>query len=177
MSAWYYAVNGERSGPVEFSELERLAREGGLRAGDLVWTADFGEQWKPAWTVDGLVFGDAPPVAHEAASRPSAAFSAHEADSSGRTGLEPVQDLCRQAREALRGRYGTMIGAMLIMVVILDRPVRDGRQRAVLPASAGADARRSLTCQGRHFDGTRTSAIAWAIVACPLALGWALSAM
>lgn len=118
MSAWYYAVNGERSGPVEFTELERLARDGGLRAGDLVWTADFGEQWKPAWTVDGLVFGDAPSVAHEAASRPPAAFSAHEADSSGRTGLEPVQDLCRQAREALRGRYGTMIGAMLIMIVI-----------------------------------------------------------
>ena len=118
MSAWYYAVNGERSGPVEFTELERLAREGGLRAGDLVWTADFGEQWKPAWEVDGLVFGDAPKGADEPQSRPAAAFSAHEGDPSGRTGLEPVQDICRQAREALRGRYWTMIGALLLMSVI-----------------------------------------------------------
>lgn len=118
MSAWYYAIDGERKGPVEFSELERLTREGKLRAGDLVWTADFGDQWEPAWTVDGLVFGDAVQGADSSDARPFAAFSTPEAAPDGPSGQETIREICRLAREALGGRYGTMIGALLLMVAI-----------------------------------------------------------
>lgn len=43
---WYYANAGERSGPVEESELEALYKAGKLRSDTLVWTAGMAD-WQP----------------------------------------------------------------------------------------------------------------------------------
>jgi hypothetical protein len=60
MSEWFYAKNGQQSGPVTFDRLKELARNGGLEAKDLVWTSTM-KDWQPADQVDGL-FNSATPV-------------------------------------------------------------------------------------------------------------------
>ena len=44
---WYYAVNGERKGPVEEEELRALLSAGTVTGDALVWTAGMA-QWLPA---------------------------------------------------------------------------------------------------------------------------------
>lgn len=55
---WYYAVEGERKGPVTSAELKRLADSGKLKASDLVWKEGMSE-WAPAKKLKGL-FPDTP---------------------------------------------------------------------------------------------------------------------
>jgi GYF domain 2/ABC-2 type transporter len=50
---WYFARNGERSGPVGFDELKRRASTGLLWADDLVW-GEGEPDWKPASRIVGL---------------------------------------------------------------------------------------------------------------------------
>lgn len=52
--AWFYSREGERIGPVTFSDLQIKARESGLNPRlDLVWTQGMAE-WKPAGEIEGL---------------------------------------------------------------------------------------------------------------------------
>ena len=54
MTEWYYARNGQQSGPVTFEQLGELARSGGLDAAkDLVWTSTMAD-WIPAGQVSGI---------------------------------------------------------------------------------------------------------------------------
>ena len=51
MNQWYYARNGQQSGPVGFEEIASLVRSGGLDpAKDLVWNASM-KDWLPAGQV------------------------------------------------------------------------------------------------------------------------------
>ncbi|RYD35549.1 MAG: DUF4339 domain-containing protein, partial [Verrucomicrobiaceae bacterium] len=52
--AWFYTRDGERIGPVPFSDLLIKAREAGLNPRlDMVWTQGMAE-WKPAGEIEGL---------------------------------------------------------------------------------------------------------------------------
>jgi len=53
VSTWYYAIDGEQSGPVSDRELHDLAGNGSLHPTDLVWREGFAG-WEPAETVAGL---------------------------------------------------------------------------------------------------------------------------
>jgi uncharacterized RDD family membrane protein YckC len=55
---WYYAINGQRQGPVAQSEFEKLVSTGVITEQTLVWKEGMGE-WKPYASVRG---GSRPPV-------------------------------------------------------------------------------------------------------------------
>ncbi len=50
---WYYAINGERGGPISAGELKALADQGRLRPDDLIWKEGMSE-WRPARVAKGL---------------------------------------------------------------------------------------------------------------------------
>ncbi len=50
---WYYAINGERGGPISAGELKALADQGRLRPDDLIWKEGMSE-WCPARVAKGL---------------------------------------------------------------------------------------------------------------------------
>lgn len=50
---WFYAKSGQRCGPVDTTQLRRLASNGELDVADLVWKAGMSE-WLPAGRVRGL---------------------------------------------------------------------------------------------------------------------------
>ncbi len=60
MDNWHYSINGEKIGPVPFSELERMVAEGTLEPGDLVWSKGMAD-WQAAGKVSELPFPDEPP--------------------------------------------------------------------------------------------------------------------
>ena len=76
---WFYIRDGQRIGPVEDGELFRLAREGQLGAGDLVWNPTMGQEWKPASSIPAL-------------------FAPAAAAPSGAPAATHNRDLMRQAR-------------------------------------------------------------------------------
>src|SRR5262245_1355017 len=53
MTQWYHAQGGQRFGPMSFDDLKRLAAEGKLQAGDLVFQTGT-TSWVSASTVPGL---------------------------------------------------------------------------------------------------------------------------
>ena len=55
---WWYAREDEQFGPVSAAELRRLASQGGLSPGDLVWREGLAE-WAPAARLKGLFPEDA----------------------------------------------------------------------------------------------------------------------
>nr|WP_047573932.1 GYF domain-containing protein [Methylobacterium sp. ZNC0032] len=46
MSDWYFEKNGESAGPVSDDELNAMLANGIISLTNLVWTADFGSEWK-----------------------------------------------------------------------------------------------------------------------------------
>jgi|LakMenEpi03Aug12_release.lakeMendotaPanAssembly.Ray.scaffolds.fasta_scaffold292566_2 hypothetical protein len=50
---WFYAKSGQRHGPLDASQLRRLASNGELDVADLVWKAGMRE-WLPAARIKGL---------------------------------------------------------------------------------------------------------------------------
>ena len=60
MNPWFCVVAGAQLGPFSWQELLELTEKGTLGRDDLVWTADFGEEWKAATAVEGL-FAPTPP--------------------------------------------------------------------------------------------------------------------
>ena len=61
---WYYALGGERLGPVSQEQLRELSSSGQLQASDLVWQEGMAD-WTPAGEVQGLL-----PAAAEAGPPP-----------------------------------------------------------------------------------------------------------
>lgn len=119
MSAWYYAVSGERHGPVAFSEIEKLAKEGQIKAGDLLWTSGFGDKWKCAWEIESLDFGNAAGVESSPVEAPSAAPGGFTVDPDvNNDGGETIWQICRNAKASLKGRLGLMIGGLFLMMAI-----------------------------------------------------------
>ena len=55
---WYYVKHGKQQGPVDEAEFGNLARTGVIGSADLVWTADFGAEWRPAHSLTWLVFSE-----------------------------------------------------------------------------------------------------------------------
>lgn len=53
IAQWYFHCSGQQLGPVTTAELRRLAREGRLVAGDLVWKQGM-NSWLPAGSVHGI---------------------------------------------------------------------------------------------------------------------------
>jgi len=51
---WFYEVDGEERGPVDFDELRRLCRVEKIHPDDLVWSEGL-EDWTPARKVEGLL--------------------------------------------------------------------------------------------------------------------------
>lgn len=111
---WYYAEGNAQRGPVSFEELQQRVATGALRAQDLVWCASMGDQWCEAGRVPGL-FG--PPAPGGATARGGAI---PEGD-----GVTPNEILMAQTRACLSGRWGTAVGAVLIVFlfgVLADLP-------------------------------------------------------
>jgi hypothetical protein len=52
-AGWYYAVGGQRQGPVGFDRLRQLAYSGQIGPSDLVWTEGMAD-WQAAHTIAGL---------------------------------------------------------------------------------------------------------------------------
>ena len=109
---WYYAVNGQQQGPVEWDALVALASDGTLKRADLVWNSTMGSQWAKASTVPGL-FGGAAPAASDAP--PSADKWAADAKFSSET---PNRELMAAARDALAGQWGLAIGGSLLYLLV-----------------------------------------------------------
>ncbi|MEI8122900.1 MAG: DUF975 family protein [bacterium] len=109
---WFYAVNGQQQGPVEWGALVALATEGKLTPSDLVWNSTMGNQWVKASTITGLfglsqsVSPNPPPPASEWSSSAKFASNTHN------------RDLMGEARNVLEGQWGLAIGASLIYTVV-----------------------------------------------------------
>ncbi len=100
---WYYAIDGQRYGPVEEEALLALVREQKLRPKDLVWNETLGDQWAQAGRIPKL-FPMAPPAV------PS---------TTGTGGKTPNRELMAQARAVLKGRWGFAIGVCVLNTVLL----------------------------------------------------------
>ena len=100
---WFYIQNEQRIGPVEESELFRLAREGQLSPDDLVWNPTMGQQWRPASTVPDLF-----PLPVDAAPAVPAI-----------PGNTPNRDLMRKAIESLQGQWAVAVGVTLLYQVVI----------------------------------------------------------
>jgi hypothetical protein len=53
---WYYAHDGQQTGPVSTEEIKQLAASGQLQPGDMVWKQGMAA-WSPASSVEGLLAG------------------------------------------------------------------------------------------------------------------------
>ena len=104
---WHYAVQGREHGPVSLEALVSLAREGQIRADDLVWNPEIGNQWVKASTVPELAAVLASP----------APGSESLADTF--TGRTHNRDLMAQAKESLGGAWGRAVGVFLVAILIL----------------------------------------------------------
>lgn len=101
---WYYAINGQRSGPVEQDVIESMLRDGTLKPDDLVWNQEMGGQWAKASAAPGL-------GAQGGAAAVSAKTWPGAASFESRT---QNRDLMAQARQRLGGKWGLAVLAMLV---------------------------------------------------------------
>jgi len=122
---WYYVKHGKQQGPVDEAEFGNLARTGVIGSADLVWTADFGAEWRPAHSLTWLVFSqDATPVT---LLPPNLPRSASEYASTDFRSATPNRELMTAARASLRGCWETAIGVSVVwgfysvVIVLLSR--------------------------------------------------------
>ncbi|WFB35281.1 DUF975 family protein [Kiritimatiellota bacterium B12222] len=116
---WYYGINEEQVGPVEFAELQALVQQGKLGPRDLVWNQSLGDQWVEAQTISGLGFVGTPPpvpIVMQGAVEPRV-ISAIPLDSTSEGFLKNAE-LTRRARESLKGQWGLGIGIALVFVLV-----------------------------------------------------------
>ena len=99
---WYYAKGNRPEGPLTEADIQRLASEGALKPADLVWQPDYGNQWREARTVPGLFPEAAPGTAREATG-----------------GATPNRELMARARQALKGHWGSAVGASVLVPLLL----------------------------------------------------------
>ena len=112
---WYYVKHGKQQGPVDEAEFGNLARTGVIGSADLVWTADFGAEWRPAHSLTWLVFSEnATPVTLLPPKLPRSAIEYASTDSRSAT---PNRELMSAARASLRGCWGTAIGVSVVWVL------------------------------------------------------------
>ncbi len=159
---WFYAQNGQRSGPVSSQELKDLAANGALDPTDLVWSERLTE-WTPASRVKGLVFRvqiprNPPPLPEEV--RPSLVGDLATAAGLGK--FLPAATLQSMSKPAIA--IGTTIAIMLVVAVVFRNLAM---VRAVCFGSAfliyyDASANRIGYVPPRSF--TNMSAGAWALV-------------
>ncbi len=120
--AWYYAKNGERQGPVEETELHNLVNAGTIAPDDLVWTPEFGNDWRAARDVPGLIFpllrSVQPPPPPPPVYATAAQASAGSAQDGPFRSATHNRDLMSAARAALRERWGLAIGVLVLMLAI-----------------------------------------------------------
>lgn len=105
---WYYAQNNERKGPVDDAEIRRLAAAGILHPEDLVWNQTMGNEWRIASTVPEL-FASPPQLAGVAAEAPLPP---------GTGGRTPNRELTARARASLSGKWGTVIGFVVLYLLL-----------------------------------------------------------
>ena len=112
---WYYVKHGKQQGPVDEAEFGNLARTGVISSADLVWTADFGAEWRPAHSLTWLVFSEnATPVTLLPPKLPRSAIEYASTDFRSAT---PNRELMSAARASLRGCWGTAIGVSVVWVL------------------------------------------------------------
>lgn len=88
--AWFFTQEGEKIGPVTFSDLRAKAAEGGLRPRlDMVWCQGMAE-WKPAGEVEGLFERKAPEV-RESLAPPADPYRPPEVESVADTMLRQIE--------------------------------------------------------------------------------------
>lgn len=63
MTHWFCVIKGERRGPLAWEALRDYAAHGELQTNDFVWTPAFGDAWKQAGEVPGLIPLPGAPVA------------------------------------------------------------------------------------------------------------------
>ena len=112
---WHYTKHGDKFGPVDYSELCRLAQQGHITPEDLVWNPDQGDEWALASSIENL-FATPPPIVEQSLpvvvdSQPNQGYS--------KAGVTHNRDLMIMARESLRTHWGLGIGAMLLYQVII----------------------------------------------------------
>jgi len=101
---WYYAVDGDRQGPISAAELKNLAEAGNLKQGDLVWKEGMTD-WAPAKSIKGLFTGNAAPAAPARTEEPVRDRPKPEADDDrpsarDRGKNEPDEDRPRRRHDA-----------------------------------------------------------------------------
>ena len=112
---WYYVKHGKQQGPVDEAEFGNLARTGVIGSADLVWTADFGAEWRPAHSLTWLVFSEnATPVT---LLPPKLPRSASEYASTDFRSATPNRELMSAARASLRGCWETALGVSVVWVL------------------------------------------------------------
>ncbi len=185
---WYFARNGQTTGPIEKRELIDRAARAEFGPDDLVWHPDFGAAWRPARSVEGLFF-PAPP----AAPGPAASVVV------GTGGMTHNRDITRRAREALRGRWGLAIGftilfQMLVFAVVMVSVLLNAalplagsllQLAVVMPLSIGsiifylALSRGREASLGQMFGGFRSwwPAVGANLMMVVLVIGWLLAAL
>lgn len=107
---WYYAKEGAQFGPIDDTELRRLARSGEITPDDLVWNTSMGDQWKPASSFSFLFFA---PVDLQPPTIPKGSESGSSSD-----GITPNRYLVSRARASLNGYWGMAVLAMIIYLAV-----------------------------------------------------------
>jgi len=108
MKQWFCAIEGRRYGPVDEGALRQWIAEGRVSADHLVWTEGMGD-WVRADSAPGLfvaVPGGPPPLPTAMVLQPALA---------GTGGGRANSEITRDARDALRGRWGLPIGFCLLL--------------------------------------------------------------
>jgi len=70
-SGWYYALKGERFGPVSLSKLRALMRDGKLTPDDHVWNAEYGKDWVRLSEVEAVWDKTTPDIGDTSGKRPA----------------------------------------------------------------------------------------------------------
>lgn len=105
---WYYVKQGKRYGPIIKNKMSQLIQSKEISPDDLVWSKTLGDSWVRLNTIRNL-FASMP---NEDAKSPPDHI----------TKETPNKELMKQARECLRGRWGTAILASLLYLGIISIP-------------------------------------------------------
>lgn len=122
---WYYGINEQQYGPVDFNTLKQLAAEGKIGPRDLVWNQSMGEKWAEACSIPELVFSEsASPLASVPAMVPSIASVAVEGSfiDSEPAGFLENREITSRARASLAGKWGLGVGVTLLNILVTQIP-------------------------------------------------------
>jgi len=125
MSLWYYVRKGKKHGPLEASDLKKLAKAGQLRPTDRIWREGL-EEYLPASSVKGL-FGDTDQVAPARSSETPAAKRVVRSETiAGSSAAEGSFDRSRAVTVAVVSVAAVVLmGFMLWAFVLRDTWERD----------------------------------------------------